>query len=410
MIGMAAAGAPLGRASGLALALLAVAALQAGCGEETRGVPARGAVAGRRIETTVDSAEARYLLSRGLTGAPSDPALDARIELAGRQLRGAEDPREHLARIAREFSTDFATLLLAEELLAVPPNARMQALYLEELGRLEAGRAAPLPPRETRYAVLFVPGWLYRSHPENGAGFQRQLALAAQMGLEAELVPTAENASVEHNAGLIADDLRRRRDDGRRYILATASKSGAEVALALAGLSARETGHVAAWVNIGGVLGGSPLADAALTAPRCWGALAFLGWRPGGLDGMRSMSTAARRSRVGELRLPGHILVVNYLPLPLSGNVTPRARSGYESMRALGPNDGLALTPDEIFPGAVSILEVGLDHFMTVPDIDRRTAALIRSVIDTLSRSPAAAGDPESGRAPAPVAARREPP
>ncbi len=142
------------------------------------------------------------------------------------------------------------------------------------------------------------------------------------------------------------------------------SKSGPEVALALGKLSQSETGHIAAWINIAGVLGGSPLADAALSAPRCWAALALFGWKRLGVDGMKSMSTLRRRGELGDIRIPEHVLVVSYVPLPLSGQVSPRAREGYADLRSLGPNDGLALTFDEIFPGGATLVEVGLDHYL----------------------------------------------
>lgn len=310
-----------------------------------------------------------------------NPGCGSEVRLPLRRRIGAAgSARESLSRIARDWSPDVAALLLAEELLRDPRNARMQARYLEELDRLEAGRPLSLE-RETPYSILFVPGWLYRSHPEHGAGFERQLALAARMGIEAERIPTEENASVEHNARLVAEEIRRRRDHGRRYVLASASKSGAELALALSTLAPEDASHVAAWVNIGGVLGGTPLADEALRAPRCWGALALLGWRKGGLDGLRSMATGPRRASLAGLRLPPHVLVVNYVPLPLSGDVTGAARDGYQSMRRLGPNDGLALTADEIFPGGATILEAGLDHYLTARDIDRRTEALLGAVV-----------------------------
>jgi hypothetical protein len=72
---------------------------------------------------------------------------------------------------------------------------------------------------------------------------------------------------------------------------------------------------------------------------------------------------------------------VNHVPLPLSGQVTHRARGGYDDMRSLGPNDGLALTLDEIFPGGATLVEMGLDHYMSAPDIDRRTEALTHAVL-----------------------------
>lgn len=359
-------------------AISALAVCWGACAAEGDRVPVRGSLGAAQIDTTVDSELARYFLERRAPGATPDPALEAIVERARAEVRGPSAPGA-LARIARESSPDFATLLLAERLLEDEASATMRRLYAEALE--EAARGPVTPLDANGYTFLFAPGWLYRSHPENGAGFERQLALSAGMGVQAERLETDENASVEHNARLVADDLRRRRGTGRRYVVVSASKSGAEVALALATLSSEEARHVAAWVNVAGVLGGSPLADGALVAPRCWAALALFGWRRWGLDGMKSMATRLRRGALGRLRVPEHVLVVNQVPLPLSGQVSPRARGGWESMRTLGPNDGLALTADEIFPGGATLVEIGLDHYLGAPDIDRRTAALTRAVL-----------------------------
>lgn len=366
---------------------LALAVICGGCAADAPRLPARGLLGGTEVETTVDSELARYLLERQAPGATPDPVLEARIQQARAEVRGP-GARAALTRLSREGSADFATLLLAERLLEEEDGAVLRLLYAEELrapARVRAGA-----PDAGGHTLLFVPGWLYRSHPENGAGFERQLVLAPHIGIEAERIDTDENASVEHNARVIADELRRRRETGRSYILVSASKSGPEVALALAELSREEAGHIAAWINIAGVLGGSPLADTALVAPRCWGALALFGWRRWGLDGMRSMSTLVRRGALDEVRIPAHVLVVNHVPLPLSGQVSPRARGGYEDMRSLGPNDGLALTLDEIFPGGATLVEMGLDHYMSAPDIDRRTEALTRAVLRYIERRGAA--------------------
>lgn len=355
-----------------------VAMCCAACSADVRRLPARGQLAGSSIETMVDSELARYFLERRAPGAAVRPDLDATIERARAEARGPNSAVA-LARIARDASPDFGALVLAEALLEDDRSAALRRLYGEELHG--GARGGPAAVDASRFTLLFAPGWLYRSHPETGAGFERQLALATEAGIDADRIDTDENATVEHNAHVIAEDLRGRAANGRRYVVVSASKSGPEVALALAMLSPEEGRHVAAWVNVAGVLGGSPLVDGALVAPRCWAALALFGWRRGGLDGMRSMSTRLRRAALSELRVPEHVLIVNHLPLPLSGDVSRRARGGYEGMRSLGPNDGLALTLDEIFPGAATLVELGLDHYMSASDIDRRTVALTRAVL-----------------------------
>jgi hypothetical protein len=355
-----------------------IAVCCAACTADVRRPTARGHLAGSPIETTVDSELARHFLERQAPGVAARPDLDAVIERARAELRGPNSAAA-VARIAREASPDLAALLLAEALLDDDRSAALRRLYREELN--DAVRGGPAPLDTSRFTLLFAPGWLYRSHPETGAGFERQLALAAEIGIDADRIDTDENATVEHNARVIAEDLQRRAASGRRYVVVSASKSGPEVALALAMLSPDAARQIAAWVNVAGVLGGSPLVDGALVAPRCWAALALFGWRRGGLDGMRSMSTRLRRAALPALRVPEHVLVVNHVPLPLSGHLSRRARGGYEEMRSLGPNDGLALTLDEIIPGAATLVEIGLDHYMSAPDIDRRTVALTRAVL-----------------------------
>ena len=303
-------------------AALTLAVCCGACAADAHRLPAHGFVGGTEVETTVDSELARYLLERQVPGATLDPVLEARIQQARAEIRG---PNADIAltRISRDESTDFAALLLAEALLEDEASSRFRRFYAAELHAAAGGHVGPLDA--SGYTLLFAPGWLYRSHPENGAGFERQLALAAHMGMEAERIETDENASVEHNARAIADEIRRRRETGRKYVLVSASKSGPEAALALASLSQEEAGHIAAWINVAGVLGGSPLADAAVVAPRCWAALALFGWRRWGLDGMKSMSTLVRRGGLGAIRIPEHVIVVNHVPLPLSGQASTRA-------------------------------------------------------------------------------------
>lgn len=376
-------------------AVFVLAVCCSACAADVNRLPARGFVGDAEVDTTVDSEPARYFLARRTPEATPDPVLEAVIHRARAELRGSRDAIA-LPRIAREVSPDFAVLLLAERLLKDEDSATIRRLYAEELDEVAHGRVVPLDASE--YTVLFAPGWLYRSHPETGAGFERQLGLAPEMGVQAERIESDENASIEHNALAIAEEIRNRRATGRRYIVVSASKSGPEVALALAMLSSDEAAHVSAWVNIAGVLGGSPLVDDALVAPRCWAALALFGWRRWRLDGMESMSTRVRRSALGEIHLPEHVLVVNYVPLPLSGQVSPRARGGYDEMRPLGPNDGLALTVDEIFPGGATLVEIGLDHYMSAPDIDRRTVALTRAVLRQIAGRAAAHAWPRTLR------------
>ena len=161
----------------------------------------------------------------------------------------------------------------------------------------------------------------------------------------------------------------------RRLIVISASKSSPEVALALTRLEATENRHVAAWINVAGVLQGSPLADEHLFKE-----LEFL---VGEVDpaGEESLTTQRSRRRFESFRIPKHVLVVNYVGNPVTGTFSFWGRPGFNSLRKYGPNDGVSLLSDTIVPGAVTLADLDNDHFMRGKPLDVTTVALAITVI-----------------------------
>lgn len=377
-----------------ALRSLAPAALLAltlaACRTAAPAVPVEGIVAGLRVRTTVDSEMARYYVEEYLRAAGQDSPLARLLDrLRSPSGEGTID-RAELREIARNHSPDLAALLFIERLLESGRNRRAQESYLAHLQALRRQPRAEWLAREARdFEILFAPGWFYRSNPENGADFRAQRDLLDRLGIANALVETAENASVESNADLLAAALRDRHGSGRPVVLVSTSKSGPEVALALGDrLRPQETAHVRAWINVGGILRGSPLADVALRLP----ARLITGFAlRGSLAGIASLRTRPRRARFETLRIPPGILVVNYVAVPFSGGVTPGARSRYRRLVRHGPNDGLTLLADVIAPGGVTVVEPGLDHFFAAPDILERGLALLAMVFSELE-SPATSG------------------
>jgi hypothetical protein len=153
------------------------------------------------------------------------------------------------------------------------------------------------------------------------------------------------------------------------------------VAYALAMLAAAEQApNVKAWVNIGGVLRGSALADTAVRWPQRWYVSLFM-LRGDSFAGVNSLTTSRSAQRLAGVQIPARVLTVNYVGLPLSGQVSERARPGYVRLRKEGPNDGLTPVVDEILPGSATIVELGLDHFYWHPEMPLRTVALAQTVI-----------------------------
>ena len=342
------------------------------------GLPVRGMVGGQTIDTRVDSEVARYYLGSYLAGNHSDTALDERIDRVYQSTDGQLPDRGQLKRLSDDFSVDFAALYLADQIARVPVNRRFRSAFdrAYEYTRKAFPEGQVKLPAD--YEVLVVPTYLYTRIFAAGADMAVPRAALQKAGLTCHFVETDDDGPVESNADLVATAIRARAQSGRRLIILSASKSGPEVALALTKLGPTETRHVAAWINAVGALQGTPLAD-----DRLFPELEYI---VGKLDplGMESMTTARSRQRFDSFRIPEHLLVVNYFGIPVSGSISFWMRRSYSPMRKYGPNDGNVLLADMIFPGGVTLFELGADHFMRNRPLDIATVALAITVIGWL--------------------------
>jgi hypothetical protein len=342
------------------------------------GLPVRGTVGGQTIQTRVDSEVARYYLANYLAGNHSNPVLDARIDQAYQTINGNMPGRSELKQVSDEFSIDFAALLLADEISRAPLNRRFRKVFDEAYDyarkALPGGRAK-LPAAAAQYEALIVPTYLYNRVNFSGADLAAPRKALAKVGLICHFVETSDDGPIESNAEIVIAAIRARVQSGRRLIIISASKSGPEVALALTKLGPAETRHVAAWINTVGALQGTPLIDDNVLPE-----LEFIVGKvnPGGVE---SMSVARSRQRFESFRIPEHVLVVNFFGIPLSGSVSFRARRGFFPMQKYGPNDGMVLLADMIFPGGITVAEVGSDHFLMDQHLDVTAVALAITVI-----------------------------
>jgi hypothetical protein len=350
------------------------------------GIPVRARFEDQDIATTVDSEIARYYLENYLQGQRTRPELDASIDEAERCTTGPLPGSEALREMAGRFSVDFAALLLLRCIRHDPVNRRLYERFRSESanGLCDAAQTAAKDYRD--YALLFVPGMLYQADPDSGADFHRPRELLAQLGFDQHLVEIDQVGPVEHNARIVAQHVIEHGRTGKKVILISASSAGPAIALTLAEhLGDTDARVVRAWVNIGGILRGSWRADAVFRWPTRWwlrALFAWKGWKR--FDAGRSYCTAVSAERFARLRLPPHLLIVNYVGVPLSGDVSRRARRGYRRMRALGPNDGLTPILDAIAPGSLTIADLGLDHYYLHPQIDVKTMSLARTVLGWL--------------------------
>ncbi|KAA3608035.1 MAG: hypothetical protein DWQ01_13225 [Planctomycetota bacterium] len=362
---------------------LATALVTVACCSSPPQFPAQGTVAGYEFTGPVDSEMARDYLAGTL---PVDLKLLRRGLISSPWVLSSAE----LEVLAKRYSPDVATLLWVESIAGQPANAAVRRLYERELDRLRAlSPSKPVAPVGSEgVCVLLVPGWFYLSHgSETGADLELQRTILRTMGVENHRVALDENGTVEENAEKVANAIRKYSKRFPHLILVSASKSSAEVALALGRLlPSKERKNVKAWLSVGGVLRGSPLADRVLEPDLVW-----LGWlkfrlQGFGLQGLRSMRTDLRRTVFGKLSFADHILLLSYIAVPLSGNISSRGSFGYACMREYGPNDGLTLLADEVFPGGLVLLEPSVDHFFEQGRRAFQTAALFSTVLSLMKK------------------------
>jgi len=339
---------------------------------------ASGDLFGQRVETTVDSDPARYYLENYLQGKHENRDLSDKIAALHNRFDQATPSRNDLNEIAHAFSVDFASLFLAHRLLADECNIVLNQSFVHYMS---SGRAID-ESVDSLYIVLFVPGWNYEKNGhENGADFARPRQLASELGLENHLVELLPTGSVEQNADILAADIVRYSRTGKELILAGASSAGPAIHLALSELlDERALSSVKVWLNLGGILQGSPLVDYAEARP---GLLNLVAWFKG-LDKEAILSMGANRSRkrFARLEMDSDILVINYLGIPLSGQLSQHSKNTYPLLRSNGPNDGLTLLADAIAPDSLTVVALGSDHFFAEdPNIDVKTVALLKLIV-----------------------------
>jgi hypothetical protein len=341
------------------------------------------------LASLVDSDAARRLLADLLTG----HSLDARVSRLSPSAHvvDAADGRNPQARrlldqsqlrqLGREVSVDFAALAFAHTLLADPRSRRVQTAFDRFL---QAGpeRSAVALKRERAfpYTLLFAPSWLYQSHPENGSDFAAQRLILDRLGIANRLIASGQSDSVEDNAAVIAQAVRSAGREGGRVILVSASKSGAEAVLALSQLTLEEAAGVVAWINIAGALRGTPLADEALRPPAKWLARGIFWLSRWDWAGLTSLATEPSRRRFATLQVPATITVVNVVAVPVSGSVGYQVYPGYEILLSQGPNDGVVLLADTVWPTGINIVALGADHLFARWREEAYALAIMRAV------------------------------
>ena len=354
-------------------------------------IPARGFLANSPISTTVDSELAKEYLAGPSNYSAGRESAAGRIVLIEERFRGQPLDWLTLKKLSAATSPDFATIYFVRRCLADHTNQLFQTGYVKEFQRIKS----LIPQRSWTGTVrnslrgdefLFIPGFHYVTDPTSGADFLSQRILMRELGIEVELAPTREDGTIEENAQIIAQTIRSQSRYHSKLILVSTSKSGPETALALGRiLQPGETICVQAWISVGGLIRGTMLADRAVAWPQSWIVPLIFSMQKVSFRSVPDLTTRASRARMERIRLPQHILPVDYVAAPLSGNIAEDVKSRYSYLRRYGPNDGLTLLADELLPGAVTIIEPGVDHFYRDPEINVKSLAVANVVADALT-------------------------
>ena len=353
-------------------------------------IPATGCLANTPISTTLDSELAKYYLGASSSHSVGSGAVAARI--AAIERRFGERPFDWLTlkELSQDTSPDFATIFFIKRCLSDRTNKKFQAGYSGELQRVkslirERSWAQTVRTCLREYEILFIPGFHYLSDTTSGADFANQRELMRELGLHVQLAATHEDGTIEENAEIIARIVRSESRYHSKMILVSTSKSGPETALALGKiLRPHETTSVKAWLSVGGLMGGTFLADRVMTWPKSWIARIIFSFEKIDFRSLPGLTTKASRARMKKVRLPRNIFAVQYVAVPFSGDIADDVRSRYTYLRKYGPNDGLTLLADELVPDGITIAEVGYDHFYRDPEINLKSLAIANLVAKEL--------------------------
>jgi hypothetical protein len=284
--------------------------------------------------------------------------------------------------LARSGGVEWAAAVLYDHFRARSNNARL----IEEV---EGQGAMPSSARTPR--VVIVPGAFHTQYAHTGADGGRVRELAAELGWACETVPVPSLAPMRANAESIVRFLARGTATDST-VLVSLSKGAADVRAALGhpGAAAAFAG-VVAWVNLSGMVHGTPLVGwLRERALRClWVRLLLRlrGQRFAAIDELRHDGELC-----APLNVPPHIRAIHVLGFPLSRHLSNDwARRGYQRLCPLGPNDGGGILladglrlPGEVFP------VWGVDHYLR-PQWDVRPL-MIRILLAAAAERYTAAG------------------
>jgi hypothetical protein len=311
------------------------------------------------------------------TTTESDESILARADCWGDGADWSDLRASRLLEISQIESTDFAAALFYNRLMH-------SADHGDFIRRIDAMPASA--PRAPGLTIAIVPGAFYVESPHTGADGRLVIEEADRCGCRTALVPLRSFDSLAVNSAILVDWLRTCRE--KRIVLVSLSKGSADVKVALARPEASEAfRNVVAWIDLAGLISGTPLVGWLMRRPLRRFAVRSLFWFKGypfsALKDIDRMDDAAPAS----LRLPAGLRTIHVIGVPRVRHLTTRlSRRGHRRLSPLGPSDGAILLGDATrLPGLVYPIW-GADHYLRPPGRDLRPliARLLAYLADEL--------------------------
>src|SRR6185437_15525244 len=233
--------------------------------------------------------------------------------------------------------------------------------FIETIERDDPPVMSGDPPR-----IVIVPGAFHVEYPHTGAGGERIMEIAETLGWPAERVPLPSLAPMEQNAAAIVEFLAVR--PRRPTVLVSLSKGGADIRAAFERSdSARALGDVRGWVNLSGIITGTPLVGWLRARPlRCCGVRLLLRLRQQRFAVIDELRRGPDSPLQGRLRIPNWVNVIHVFGFPLVKHLSDSwARRGDKRLMPLGPNDGGGILLADVAQVAGQVYPVwGADHYL----------------------------------------------
>ena len=216
-----------------------------------------------------------------------------------------------------------------------------------------------------RPKVVVMPGAFHVEHKHTGADGERVFQLAAELGWPVERVEVPSFAPMQKNATALIQHLRRMQSGP--IILVSLSKGGADVRTALAQGDLEAFAKVRAWVNISGIVTGTPLVAWLKARPlRCLGVRLLLRLRGQRFAQVEELRHCPGSPLDAPLMLPEWMQAIHIVGFPRARDLSNDwARRGHARLTPLGPNDGGGILLRDVvsLPG-VTYPVWGADHYL----------------------------------------------